>query len=91
MFTSATLEVVLCKTKDAVLFITIDGRSEKASGMNLIEVQKYLKTIGCIDAINLDGGGSTVMWTKKNGIINNPSDKNGERSVANAILISKNE
>ena len=39
--------------------------------MNLIEVQKYLKTIGCIDAINLDGGGSTVMKQQKE-LDNNP-------------------
>ncbi|MCK4879516.1 MAG: phosphodiester glycosidase family protein, partial [Bacteroidales bacterium] len=42
---------------------------------------------GCIDAINLDGGGSTTMWTKDNGVVNRPSDKRGERPVANAILI----
>lgn len=79
----------LCKTKDKILFITIDGRSEKADGMSLIETQKYLKDMGCVDAINLDGGGSTAMWTKNNGIENKPSDENGERVVSNAILILK--
>jgi exopolysaccharide biosynthesis protein len=54
------------------------------------ELQKYMDDLGCIDAINLDGGGSTTMWTKEKGIVNNPSDKSGERPVANALLILKN-
>lgn len=79
----------LCKTKDSILLIAIDGRAENAEGMSLTETQKFLKDIGCVDAINLDGGGSTTMWTKNKGVINSPSDKDGERSVANAILILK--
>ena len=81
----------LCKTKELILFITIDGRAETADGMTLIELQKYLYDLGCIDAINLDGGGSTTMWTKNKGVVNKPSDKDGERPVANAILILENE
>jgi len=74
-------------TKNSIIFIAIDGRSKQAAGMSLNEVQKYLYSLGCTDAINLDGGGSTTMWTKNNGIINTPSDKKGERPVANALLI----
>lgn len=74
-------------TKEAIILITIDGRSEQAEGMNLLEVQKYLLDLGCTDAINLDGGGSTCMWTKDMGVVNIPSDKTGERPVANALLI----
>ena len=80
----------LCTTKKKIIFITIDGREEQADGMNLFEVQKYLLSIGCVDAINLDGGGSTTMWTKDKGIVNIPSDKKGERPVSNAIIILKN-
>ena len=74
-------------TNESIIFITIDGRSELAEGMNLMEVQKFLLELGCVDAMNLDGGGSTTMWTENNGIINIPSDKTGERPVANALLI----
>jgi exopolysaccharide biosynthesis protein len=76
-------------TKETIIFITIDGRSERAAGMNLPELQLYLQELGCLDAINLDGGGSTTMWIRDRGIVNEPSDKNGERSVANALLILK--
>jgi exopolysaccharide biosynthesis protein len=81
----------LCNTYDgSILFIAIDGRSEVAAGMNLKEVQDFLQRLKCRDAINLDGGGSTTLWMNdgnKKGILNNPSDKKGERPVANIILI----
>ena len=74
-------------TKKSIIFIVVDGRSDQAAGMSLVELQKYLLDFGCIDAINLDGGGSATLWTKDKGIINMPSDKTGERPVANAMLI----
>ncbi|MEN8122847.1 MAG: phosphodiester glycosidase family protein [Bacteroidota bacterium] len=76
-------------TKDSIIFVTIDGRSKQAEGMNLYEAQKYMHDLGCIDAINLDGGGSTTIWTKNKGVVNNPSSIKGERKVANALLILK--
>jgi exopolysaccharide biosynthesis protein len=77
----------MCISKEELMFITIDGRQKQAEGMNLYELQDFLLSIGCIDAINLDGGGSTTMWTRKDGVVNFPSDNNGERPVANALLI----
>ena len=77
----------LCMSKEFIVFITIDGRNIEAEGMSLIEAQKFLLDIGCVDAINLDGGGSTTMWTQDKGIVNFPSDESGERPVSNAILI----
>ncbi|GAB1856987.1 phosphodiester glycosidase family protein [Flavobacteriaceae bacterium MHTCC 0001] len=77
----------LCKDKDRVVFVVIDGRNEDANGMTLIEVQNYLQSLGCIDAINLDGGGSSTMWTINKGVINTPTDENGEREVSNALLL----
>lgn len=79
----------LCTNKDSVMFIAIDGRRKDAEGMNLFEAQEFLLKMGCIDAINLDGGGSTTMWIKDKGTVNTPSDSTGERSVSNALLIIK--
>ena len=84
----------LCVTSENnILFIAIDGRSEIAYGMNLKELQQFLLRLDCRDAINLDGGGSTTLWINdgiENKIINKPSDKEGERPVANILLIRKN-
>ncbi|MBA4406810.1 hypothetical protein C0389_06005 [bacterium] len=76
-----------CTTNKYAVFITVDGRSKEAEGMSLIEAQEFLLNIGCVDAINLDGGGSTTMWTKDKGVVNFPSDKTGERPVSNVLFI----
>jgi len=80
----------LCLEDDKVFFIAIDGRSESGSGMSLPEMQQFLQWIVCQEAINLDGGGSTTLWvTNAEGgkVLNHPSDKTGERPVANVILL----
>jgi exopolysaccharide biosynthesis protein len=41
---------------------------------------------GAIEAINLDGGGSTTMVVR-NSLVNRPSDASGERPVSDAILV----
>jgi len=79
----------LCTNMNALALITIDGRSAEAEGMTLYETQLFLQKIGCIDAINLDGGGSTTLWIKNKGIVNFPSDASGERPVSNVILIMR--
>lgn len=83
----------LCETSDnSILFVAIDGRNENAMGMNLEKTQQFLLKLDCKDAINLDGGGSTTLWVndgKIMGILNNPSDKEGERPVSNIIFIKK--
>lgn len=78
-----------------VMLITIDGRNENASGMNLFELQRILQWLNVVDGINLDGGGSTTLWIKnesENGVVNYPSDNQkwdhfGERKVANVLLV----
>jgi exopolysaccharide biosynthesis protein len=74
--------------------ITIDGRNEQSAGMSLPELQEYLATLNCLQAINLDGGGSTTMWIREKGVVNHPSDNKqfdsaGERAVANVILVKR--
>lgn len=72
---------------DSVLFITVDGRQSKCDGFNMFESQSFLLELGCIDAMNLDGGGSSTMYSHDKGILNYPSDMKGERKVANALVI----
>jgi exopolysaccharide biosynthesis protein len=83
----------LCITNEKnILFIAIDGRSGIASGMSLKELQQFLFQLNCRDAINLDGGGSTTLWINDGSekkIINKPSDKEGERAVANILLMQE--
>ena len=70
-----------------LLMITVDGRQPKISlGMSLHSLADLLLELNAIDAINLDGGGSTTMVVKQK-VVNRPSDQTGERPVSDAILV----
>lgn len=85
------------KPDGTILLFTVDGRTKQSEGMTLDELIATLRWLGCQDALNLDGGGSTTMYVKGqpyNGIVNYPSDNlrfdhNGERAVSNSILVVK--
>lgn len=71
-----------------LLLLTADGRQPGVSiGMTLSELAEYLIGIGAVDAINLDGGGSTTMVLDGK-VVNSPSDTNGERKVGDVIIVS---
>lgn len=69
------------------LMLTVDGRSESSGGISLHDLAEYLITLGAADAMNLDGGGSTTMFLDGK-IVNHPSDKEGERKVGDALLVT---
>jgi hypothetical protein len=79
----------VAKLKDGkFLMITVDGRQPGVSvGMTLQELAEYLLSIGATDAMNLDGGGSTTMFVDGK-VLNTPSDKEGERKVSDAIVVT---
>ena len=52
-----------------VLFIC-DGRIDASQGAYIKELGPIMKSIGCVHAMNLDGGGSTGMWINGAGMIN---------------------
>lgn len=68
-----------------LIFATVDGRQTISGGMSLPQLAQMMKSQGCTDAINLDGGGSTTMATP-NGVLNSPSEGT-ERPVANALAV----
>lgn len=77
----------VAKLKDGkFLMITVNGRSAESVGMNLLELAQMLLKFGAMDAMNLDGGGSTTMFLDGK-VVNQPSDKEGERKVGDAILV----
>lgn len=78
----------VAKLKDGkFLMVTVDGRQPDFSvGMNLNELAAFLLELDAVDAMNLDGGGSTTMFLDGK-IVNKPSDQTGERKVSDAILI----
>ncbi|HST08238.1 MAG TPA: phosphodiester glycosidase family protein, partial [Gemmatimonadaceae bacterium] len=69
-----------------LLILTVDGRSENSGGMTLVELARVMRELGAWQAMNFDGGGSTTMVIEGK-VVNQPSDKEGERAVGNALLV----
>jgi hypothetical protein len=70
-----------------VLLVTVDGRQPEMSvGMTIAELASLLIELGAVEAVNMDGGGSTAMVVRGR-VVNSPSDLTGERAVGDALLV----
>ena len=59
-------------TKDNhLIMMTADGREGSSIGLTLMELASIMKEFGCVNAMNLDGGGSTVMYVNGS-VVNKP-------------------
>ena len=77
-----------------VIMLVADGRNANAQGLNLFELAKIMRWLGCVSAINFDGGGSTTLWVDEKGVVNHPTDNakwdnGGERKVANVFYVRR--
>ena len=68
-----------------IFFVVVDGRQNISAGMTLVEMADYFVSLGCDEAINLDGGGSTEMIV--NGKIVNSPCYGSERSSASGLTL----
>lgn len=84
------------KPDGTTLLVVADGRfKHQAEGLTLPELEMVMRWLGCTDAINLDGGGSSTMYVHGKpygGVVNYPSDNRshdheGQRPVSNAIVV----
>ena len=68
-------------------FVVVDGRSKELSiGVGFAELADLMVELGCKEALNLDGGGSSTMIVG-NDTVNHPSDPTGERADSDALLV----
>ncbi len=70
-----------------VMLVTIDGRSVTSVGTTLPETAKIARSLGLVDAVNLDGGGSTTMVI--DGKVVNRVSGAGQRLVSDAIVLAR--
>ena len=76
-----------------VYLVVIDGRTPgKADGATIHETALIARLLGLENALNLDGGGSSTLWTRAHGVVSNPCDNHrfdhaGQRRVPNIVLI----
>jgi exopolysaccharide biosynthesis protein len=70
------------------ILAVVDGRQKfHSTGLTLTELAYTMQKLGAVDAMNLDGGGSTALAVRGK-VVNRPSD-GSERSVSNALLVMR--
>ncbi len=75
-------------TRDGrLILLVIEGRFPgKAEGATLTQEAQMLKELGCTEALNLDGGGSSSLLVNGKPTIT-PSDKEGQRPVPAVFIV----
>ena len=70
-----------------LLLVAVDGRQPGHSvGASFEESAAIMKALGAVEAVNLDGGGSTGV-TLGEELLTRPSDATGERPIGDAIVL----
>ena len=70
-----------------LILVAVDGREGSSVGLTLMQLANLMKSAECVNAMNLDGGGSTVMYVNGK-VVNNPQVKGGI-ALSNAIVLTK--
>lgn len=73
-------------SRGRTIIATADGRSTASLGLSITETGAVARALGMVNALNLDGGGSTTMVVDGQ-VTNQPSDATGERPVGDALLV----
>lgn len=74
------------KSDGSVILLVVDGRQSSSFGMGLTEVARELLALGCTEAINLDGGGSSQMAFDGE-MVNRPVGSSVYRKVVTALAV----
>jgi exopolysaccharide biosynthesis protein len=76
------------RSDGAVLLLVIDGRQVSSLGATYLDVAEVMLSYGAVNACNLDGGSSSVMWYGGK-YINSPCTVVGIRPVPTTFLVLK--
>ena len=80
--------VTISKDGRKVWLIEVDGRRKESLGLKSREMVGVAKKLGGWNLTRFDGGGSSSMWVRDcGGLVSMPSDKKGERSCLNYLLL----
>lgn len=72
--------------KGRLILLTADGIPGVSEGLTLSEEARVMRTLGAVDAMNLDGGGST-SFVIGGTTANQPSDATGARAIGDSIQL----
>ena len=76
------------RSDGAMLLLVIDGRQAISIGCNYMDLCDIFLEFGAVNAYNLDGGSSSLMWYK-DGYVNNCASVIGIRPVPTTFLVLK--
>ena len=72
-----------------LVLLVVDGRQVDSRGVDLQELAILMRDLGCVEALNLDGGGSSAMVVDGK-LLNRPAGTTSQREVMSAIAVSVN-
>ncbi|MDD3171119.1 MAG: phosphodiester glycosidase family protein, partial [Bacilli bacterium] len=79
------------KDDGSIVMAVVDGRIDESVSRGVYgdELAAIMKHAGCVEAYNLDGGGSSTMVVRENDefVIKNVLSENYERRVGNCLLV----
>jgi hypothetical protein len=103
--TRAPRTAVGVRADGGVVLVVVDGRANlrHSIGVTLAELAQMMVNLGCVSAMNLDGGGSSVMFINdprahalklspdlSDGVVNLPSDRGGvERLLPVPLVVAR--
>ena len=74
------------RTRDgSLILLVVDGRQPESRGVNLEELAAIMHDLGAVDALNLDGGGSTTLVVNGT-LLNKPTGGTSQREVMSALV-----
>lgn len=79
--------VGLDATGHHLFIVTAEGRKPPVLGLSLVQLSRIMADLGVVDAVNLDGGGSSALFLQGKSVMERPTNEPNQRKVANAIHI----
>lgn len=67
--------------------VTAEGRKPPVLGLSLVQLSGIMANLGVVDALNLDGGGSSALFVQGASVMARPANEPQQRRVANAIHV----
>ena len=91
----ASRSMIGIKADGTLIFCQVDGRDAPIStGLSDYEMGEMMLSLGCVNAVNCDGGGSSTFVSKREGESSNtmrsiPSDGSERATINSVIIVSK--
>ena len=73
-----------------LILVVVDGRQPASRGVDLKELALLMLELECVEALNMDGGGSTTLIVGGK-LINRPTGSTNQREVMSALAIIYND